>query len=109
MASGLSSWTRPTSWALKMRKVTESVAFCKQTIQPIGGLWWDREWRLDQNVLVPRHSGSCDPCPHAHVSDTSFVVPFVAIAFHDDRWGESGVCAECISEAIAKAKQEQNS
>jgi len=86
---------------------------------PEGGMWEHAQWELWEEVECSA-SGGQHPCRHCHSerkegkllpngnpaspSDWTWICPRVVVAYNEGGCNTTGVCADCIVEAMDKAK-----
>jgi hypothetical protein len=61
-----------------------------------GGIWDFEDWTLRVNYRMDKYDRG--PCPHTRDG----IVPFVVVALNEGGYNSTGVCAQCIIEAVRK-------
>ncbi len=76
-----------------------------------GGVWEFAEWVLDRQVKVTFYGKYSDEWPCRHVQHfrgnmgrPTWTVPLVAVGFNEGGYCSTGICAECVADAVVSYK-----
>lgn len=74
---------------------------------PVGGMWEEAEWKILFDYEVDLGFTGSTPCPHCHTPRRNkwgrpvVTCPRVVVATNEGGHNDTGVCLDCILEAVA--------